>query len=61
MANLQLKFSQSQTYFGGFGQLPEPISELKLVVSDPEKLAAELEQRLTIGAGTTKVELAKAG
>ncbi|QQX80686.1 hypothetical protein JK628_02070 [Shewanella sp. KX20019] len=61
-ANLHLKFSQPQTYFGALGQLPEQISELKLVVNEPRKLADELESRLaTEVVEITTINIAKAG
>lgn len=60
-ANLQLKFSQPQTYFGALGQLPEQIEELKLVVSDPQGLATELELLRSEDAELSNIEVAKAG
>ena len=38
-ANVQLIFKLPQTYYGGMGQLPEPLSMVNLVVDDPQVFA----------------------
>lgn len=41
-ANVQLIFKQPQTYYGGMGQLPEPLTVINLVVDAPQVLADAL-------------------
>ncbi|PTA49027.1 hypothetical protein C9I43_18515 [Shewanella morhuae] len=43
-ANVQLIFKQSQTYYGGMGQLPESFSVVNLIVDDPQVFADALGQ-----------------
>lgn len=41
-ANVQLIFKRPQTYYGGMGQLPEPLTVINLVVDEPQVLADAL-------------------
>lgn len=41
-ANVQLIFKRPQTYYGGMGQLPEPLSVVNIVVDDPQVFADAL-------------------